>query len=290
MLLLVKCVDKSDKICYSVSNMKTSNTKKKAIQKLLAKKESLIMNGIASQKTLLTRFIMEKDLNYEEPQREGTPKGNAIGFSKNKHYAALWMLKNKKLQDVAKLLEISYGVVRNWNTEKEFKDLVTKYQNEFVRYFSKYLFDRIDTGCKFQNELRKKTAKELSVLDLQSHRSEYFRDRSVSPEMLSDIGEYSDLLTSLILSHMESLLEAKITDENNLVLFGEVSFILYSFGHYQGFKDKELKEKNTKLEAKISSTLIYKATDILSQPKITNNDKKEVIVALKCLEQLKVKG
>jgi len=80
----------------------------------------------------LAEFITRKMASYQEPSRKGTPKGEAIGFSQLKHTAMLLALTNTDLRQVAKNLVISYGLLRKWRTEADFKKLMSSHAEEFV--------------------------------------------------------------------------------------------------------------------------------------------------------------
>ncbi|MDY6862953.1 MAG: hypothetical protein SVR08_11885 [Spirochaetota bacterium] len=83
---------------------------------------------------LLAKFIAEKIRSYVEPQRKGTPKGEPIGFSKKKYMASLLMMTGFNQKIIASDLGVSYGLLRNWNTEKPFKKLVEKHNKEFNEF------------------------------------------------------------------------------------------------------------------------------------------------------------
>jgi len=76
-----------------------------------------------SEPTLLEKFLNEKLKNYMEPQRKGTPKGEPIGFSKQKYQATLLLMADMKQKDIAELIGVSYGLLRRWRTEKKFIEM-----------------------------------------------------------------------------------------------------------------------------------------------------------------------
>ncbi len=101
---------------------------------------------------LVTKFYMKKLRDYVEPQRKGTPKGLPIGFSIVKYQATFHMLRNIKLKEMAKDLGVSYGVLRKWNTEKDFKAIVKKNHEEFDKFMAKEFIKEMD-GPKIINEI-----------------------------------------------------------------------------------------------------------------------------------------
>jgi hypothetical protein len=89
---------------------------------------------------LLAKFIADKLNTYVEPTKEGTPKGEPVGFSSTKYKATLYRLRERVLdtsEDLtaqAKELKVSYGLLRKWRSEQDFKDLVSQHEKEFVNY------------------------------------------------------------------------------------------------------------------------------------------------------------
>ncbi|MCX5814876.1 MAG: hypothetical protein NTX75_01355 [Proteobacteria bacterium] len=106
---------------------------------------TIVANGFP-----IGKFVQNRLDTYEEPQREGTKKGDRIGFSKKKYLATLMMLFNTTQDCIAKTIGVSYGLLRKWNTEAEFKKIVEAHCREFaktlndtasndVQYYSKLL-------------------------------------------------------------------------------------------------------------------------------------------------------
>jgi hypothetical protein len=89
---------------------------------------------------LLPRFIAEKLADYTEPSKKGVPKGDPVGFSRTKYHATLLALRQKLLADEegleeqAKELKVSYGVLRKWRSEQQFKEMVAQREKEFLGY------------------------------------------------------------------------------------------------------------------------------------------------------------
>ncbi|MDO8282538.1 MAG: hypothetical protein Q7U10_07945 [Thermodesulfovibrionia bacterium] len=89
----------------------------------------------ADYKKALKYFIDDKVSIYKEPQRKNTPKGDPIGFSLNKYKASLHMLRGISQKKISEEIGISYGLLRKWNTEEDFKKLLIEHFNEFNRYY-----------------------------------------------------------------------------------------------------------------------------------------------------------
>ncbi len=100
--------------------------------------------------TILERFIKEKYLSYIEPQRKGTPKGDPIGLSKQKYHAALLMMTRKKSKDTARIVGVSYQMLRKWKTEKIFKENATKLCKEFARLAFASLRDMLQQEINYE--------------------------------------------------------------------------------------------------------------------------------------------
>jgi hypothetical protein len=101
--------------------------------------ENIYTGTKKSEPTFLEKFINEKLNSYVEPQRKGTPRGEPIGFSKQKYQATLLLMFDMKQQDIAELIGVSYGLLRRWRTEKKFLELTEKHCNEFRERIMAYL-------------------------------------------------------------------------------------------------------------------------------------------------------
>jgi hypothetical protein len=91
--------------------------------------------------TFLQKFIKEKIATHEEPERKGTPKGDAIGLSLPKFKSVLLCLTNAKIKDQAEILGVSYGVLRKWRWEKNYLVAIKRIYQEFVMSFEKHIFE-----------------------------------------------------------------------------------------------------------------------------------------------------
>ena len=84
---------------------------------------------------LLQKYVDKKIANYVEPSRLGTPKGDPIGFSKDKYSATLYMLYHLPLKAIAKNYNFSYGLLRKWRTEDSFMALFKQHCRDFASLF-----------------------------------------------------------------------------------------------------------------------------------------------------------
>ncbi len=244
---------------------------------------------VVKQKTLLGRFMQEKYNNYEEPQRKGTAKGKPIGFSSTKYSASLYMLTNLTHKDIAKKLKISHGLLRKWNVGKQFNEFVFNHHDEFIQVFVKFINTSINVFYKIEEGLMKKTFRQLSKLDPLSYRSQVQKKFNVSYDMLSDVGGYSDLLMNLLVDrlHAEIVNKLKSSDTGSkLVFLVEIDSIFSVIEHYRGWDfGEDMKKKRALIGTMASNMLIDKTIDIVSKPKMSNDDKKQVCVALKYLKR-----
>jgi len=92
----------------------------------------------------LTDFIEEKIGSYLEPTRWGTPRGDPIGFPRVKCLATLLALTTHSQKDIARGIGLSYGVLRKWRSEAEFKQLIQQHRAELVERFFDYIKARYD--------------------------------------------------------------------------------------------------------------------------------------------------
>jgi hypothetical protein len=93
-------------------------------------------------KGLLLRFLREKEKNYREPTRRGTPRGEAIGLSSKKYRATLLSLTSMDLISISKELGVSYGLLRKWRTEPGFKKHIEELIQEFAPLFIECLLKK----------------------------------------------------------------------------------------------------------------------------------------------------
>lgn len=89
------------------------------------------------QEPILTSFMDDKIKNYIEPTREGTPRGEQIGFSRAKYKAAVLCLTNSPIKKIAEVCDVSYGLLRKWRTEEGFIEQINQLADEFANLFYK---------------------------------------------------------------------------------------------------------------------------------------------------------
>lgn len=74
--------------------------------------------------------------SYEEPTRAGTPKGDPIGLSRQKYYAAALQLLHGpySVKELAEKAGVSHDVLRKWRTEVPFMIACNDLENEFALF------------------------------------------------------------------------------------------------------------------------------------------------------------
>ncbi len=96
------------------------------IRRLTQKPESNIS-------ALIGEYVLYHLHDYEQPTRAGTSKGEKIGFSRKKYYAAMLAgITNWTLKDIAKSCDVSYGLLRKWRTDPEFYESSYAHAIEFA--------------------------------------------------------------------------------------------------------------------------------------------------------------
>ena len=106
-----------------------------------------------------TSWAQEMMKDYHEPSRAGTPRGDSIGFSREKQLAAyLMILHSPQTWGIAKIAfeaKVSEAVLRVWKTRPDFK----KVRKQACTLLGEEIAERIRSilsgGKKTQQELRK---------------------------------------------------------------------------------------------------------------------------------------
>jgi hypothetical protein len=82
---------------------------------------------------IINEYIMFQLHSYNEPTRAGTPKGEKIGFSRDKYFACILCgITNFNMQKIAELSHTTNGVIRKWRTEKDFKAACDQHCSDFA--------------------------------------------------------------------------------------------------------------------------------------------------------------
>ena len=208
---------------------------------------------------ILSDFINEKAISYEEPSRMGTPKGQPVGFSLPKYSSALLMLTSLSLKEIADKLVISYGLIKKWRTEIKFERLIRSQINEFCPFFFNKLRQRQDLfRKKIQEALKLPSNKILNIgnmikCELINNTREFQDYNNYGKDLVIGILKYSLEHEILTFKLKIERISAKLNEEdvdtnfvfNPLSKIMEIDF-LYLFklwkDKYSVDEDRELKE------------------------------------------------
>ena len=82
---------------------------------------------------LINEYSFLKGKTHLEPTRKGTPKGYKIGFTRTKEMASILVgVTNLKIKKIAESCEVSYGLLRKWKTEDDFKSRSKEHCQKFA--------------------------------------------------------------------------------------------------------------------------------------------------------------
>lgn len=222
---------------------------------------------------ILQEFINKRVDNYVEPQRRGTPKGEPIGFSLVKYRAALYMLSNHKVKDIAKNLNISVGLLRKWKTEQAFENLIGEHINDFIDFYSARINLKINEQEKLNNVFYNQPFEKITDSPPEVDINE-FDEEGYSPRLRDFI---DDRLIWLIHTGNEKLI---------FFIFGRLLPLHREcWSRERGGKPQEdveiVRGKDNKLNDEIFKNIINMFRDIFSKPDDkTDRYKKECLVAL----------
>lgn len=236
--------------------------------------------------SFLLDFLNQKANSYVEPQRKGTPKGKAIGFSRLKYLASLYILTNTKQKEIASSLKINYGTLRNWNREIKFRDVMDEHIDEFSNLVFEHIYNKID---KFVEAERKYFD---GVADKEPPEPQW-------PEF-ADTNNYSGILlgdfrSRSVIYIREKILKTKgcrnnVMDElgrffrdTHIEPFEAIKFLLMlevvNF-HILRLKPKTISLEIPKMEKEMCEKVLSHCRQIISKDKITKKDKKQISILL----------
>lgn len=224
---------------------------------------------------VLEKFIHEKIIDYKEPQRRGTPRGKPIGFSNVKYLSSLYMMTNLKQKDIAKKVGVSYGLLRKWNTHKDFKDLVNMHCEEFAKLFIDHIKEKHEKG-KIRGDFLPENIKHTKEIKTPEN---FFAE-------LKDSCFYGGLLIKRISSAIGSAIKNPddIAFVYTIILALE-HLLIYSAGEYQQTLWGLNILKNEHIKG-VKLGLLDRAKEIIHKPNITKKDKELVVSILSVLEDL----
>lgn len=249
---------------------------KQRLKELLQKKEAFL-----KETTLLFRFIEGKRGAYIEPQRQGTPRGEPIGFSKEKYHASLLMMVKEKGPVLAKLAEVSYGVLRLWKIEPAFQKQVARNKREFVSRFMERMEQRIREQQKAYQEWMKKSVEEIAKGIAKA------KQIGIGWEEFRDAQSYSDDLMAMIgFAILERIKRLNPEDPGSLLIASEYSATLDILGYFRGIpKDPKEEQRKKELSDPLEGLIFRGLQSTLMKPRISEEERKEAVFALSVLRK-----
>jgi|GEM_PF-1928144 len=224
--------------------------------------------------TLLRQFIQERIRSYREPTREGTPRGENIGFPVAKYGATLYGLTRIKQKEIAEWLGVSHGLLRKWRTEEPFKLMADKHCHDFAELFVRNLRDRITQRETLNDAFIAQSPQDIASQPIPSLRY----------DEVSDADVYSDELLSCILDAVEKMLIDN--GEKELVLIVEVLNMLSAMRFFMGKKTPDsFAEAEKKFANNILKSIVEESIEILLKPNLDEKDRKSLLTIMRMIIQ-----
>lgn len=208
-------------------------------------------------KNLAVQFVKSwadrEAAQYEEPTRAGTPKGDPIGFSREKYRAALLMVLYPnclKLRGISEISGVTYGMLRLWRTEPEFQKLMY----EKFQWLGKLIAETIRRIIE-QDEARKEDHLEIKGYD--------------SIETVHGLRDILPFLNSVVSDPIFDLIDEGLEHEDYLTRHSYVGFTLgFSRSGYV-HDEKSLREYERRPQnLKLTKALIANRINLLVEGKI----------------------
>ena len=98
--------------------------------------------------TLLSQFYLNRLETYKKSFKFSPSKKTKHHMSAKKYKTSLIMITNLKQKEIAEALNISYGLIRKWNTEKFFKSSVKQHCRDFAHHVVNYIKKELVNNCK----------------------------------------------------------------------------------------------------------------------------------------------
>ncbi len=206
------------------------------------------------RETLLTAFLHDKAKTFpaEKPVRKGRPKGELIGWGREKHLAALLSaVYTLTHTEIAKLSGAKKASVDVWATQQTFQDVMETIRNEFLELVKPEILKCVDQASKY-----KLTPKELA-------------SKEPTCPKLTDAYLYSAKVRIALGEWALNFKDYRMSQAISQAL-------LLFFGS----KSSVIEYMNITL-----SRAIAQYTDILQGQKITRTDKEQIIAVLQFMQQ-----
>lgn len=85
---------------------------------------------------MINEFIKDKLRDHREPERTRLYRGDRMGFSMPKLLACCWTsLTGKPLNEIAKISDVSEGLLRQWRMQADYKETEEEIRSDFASLF-----------------------------------------------------------------------------------------------------------------------------------------------------------
>lgn len=242
---------------------------------------------------LLTCYLIYKFQNYKP--KVGKGKGIPF-FSWEKYCASVLSITSMASKDVARHLKVSYGVLRNWKIEPQFKKLVAKHCEEFNLIFIKYAHEKGKEAEQQAKSIFKKSLQEIA--DTPTIITERYDE-------LNDADLYGEALVDRILFFHGGLVDAKWesikkTKKQKLDVGKELKSMNFMedyraairallFKIKKTHKDKKLmrvlRKEGERIENRARAFHLRRIVSLLCKEKLTKNRKKYIVNILSAMEK-----
>jgi hypothetical protein len=225
-------------------------------------------------KGLLNDFLQQKARSYVPPARVGTPRGQSVGFSREKYLAALFTVTSIDQQKLAQRVGVSYGVLRKWRTESDFKKTVAGLCKEYAALFFGHIKTRVMAHRKDTEEILKlpgSAIAETKLIEAQSY------------DEFADGKFYGDLLIlRLWKDYIAKERVSKTKSADDIMFYNETLWIFDWIAKSKGKPTPYMDLVRTYKERVFNST-IKNAINLLVSPKPTSEQRTTAIFLLTCI-------
>jgi hypothetical protein len=230
--------------------------------------------------SLLVKYMVQKLGSYQEPERKGTPRGDKIGFPFKKFAACIFVgLTNFSLKKITEQhgsdFGFSYGLLRKWNTEADFKAQQDEFQSEFALKIFQYIQSAIKKAFKMHTDYYEaKSDKKPDLVDYEPIKSFV---KILNPSIL-------DKLEMISHTHFEEVVrlreEGKVSDDEFVVgtfQYFEISgFVKYALG-------KKIRKYEDLSRAFLKNCILDSMNLISSKRNLSIKDQRKILGHLELL-------
>lgn len=240
-----------------------------------------------TQGSVLFDFITRKIREYREPQRKGTPRGDKIGFPWNKHIMSLWVgLTNDKLVTIAKNvgvnIGVSYGLLKKWNSEEDFKLQADRYAQEFVSFIVNGLKSefrkKLDNYEDYLDGKNEEGLKGAEIVRFKKHAKKFSDRVLIYLEVAAfDFVENKDYLKYR--SELNSgIREPDLDQDFNWTMFHQTSNLV-KYARGETFKT------DSTVNLMLSKSVVSFVESVLTKGEITESERREAVTGLALIRE-----